>query len=108
MSGAIDVVVVKNPSGNLECSPFHVKFPRPSKSKGTKNFRVIKLRVNGILSPLSMKLGRAGEGFFLERTQDSTSLTFQSTSPALNVEVIRNPTFESAPPRSDDRIVLPL
>lgn len=56
------MVAIKKEDGTIECSPFHVKFVRLGKGK-----RVVKLKVNGKSVPLSMKLGKAGEAYFLER-----------------------------------------
>jgi len=66
-SGAIDVIAVRKPDGTLSCSPFHVKLGKASKS-GEK--RIVKLKVNGKDVELSMKLGPAGEAFFVERSRD--------------------------------------
>jgi nicotinate-nucleotide pyrophosphorylase len=69
-SGAIDVVAIKDYSGNLSCSPFHVKLSKLGK-KGD-SCRVVKLAVNSRDVALRMKLGGAGEAFFVERTDRHT------------------------------------
>jgi phosphatidate phosphatase PAH1 len=66
-AGAIDVIAIRNPDGTLACSPFHVQLGKPAK-KGEK--KVVKLRVNGKSVDLSMKLGPAGEAFFVERSRE--------------------------------------
>lgn len=66
-AGAIDVIAVRKPDGSLSCSPFHVKVAQASK-KGEK--KIVKLRVNGKDVDLSMKVGPAGEAFFVERTRE--------------------------------------
>lgn len=68
-AGAIDVVAVRKPDGTISCSPFHVKLGRTSK-KGEK--KIVNLKVNGKSVDLSMKLGPAGEAFFVERTREFT------------------------------------
>ena len=65
-TGAIDVIAVRDSSGNLSCSPFHVKLNKLAK-KGD-SCRTVKLAVNTRDVALSMKLGSAGEAFFVERT----------------------------------------
>mmetsp|Transcript_20209 Transcript_20209/g.29016 ORF Transcript_20209/g.29016 Transcript_20209/m.29016 type:complete len:1153 (+) Transcript_20209:94-3552(+) len=65
-SGAIDMVVVRKADGTMSCSPFHVKLPVGRKNTGNK---LVKIRVNGKDVKLSMKLGTAGEAFFVERTK---------------------------------------
>lgn len=51
-------------NGSIQCSPFHVKL-----AKGKKDVRVVKLKVNGELTDLVMKVGRAGEAFFVEHSE---------------------------------------
>jgi phosphatidate phosphatase PAH1 len=65
-TGAIDVVAVRDSQGNLSCSPFHVKLNKPAQ-KGDC-CRIVKLTVNSKDVALSMKIGSAGEAFFVERT----------------------------------------
>ena len=76
-SGAIDVVAIRDASGNISCSPFHVKLNRAGK-RGDPN-RIVNLAVNRKDVSLSMKLGAAGEAFFVERTRERI---LQSGSPA--------------------------
>ena len=64
LSGAIDVIVVRAPDGSLHGSPFHVRFGKLNVLR-TKE-RVVSIRVNGERVPLKMKLGAAGECFFVQ------------------------------------------
>ncbi|KAJ8600905.1 hypothetical protein CTAYLR_005044 [Chrysophaeum taylorii] len=68
LSGAIDVVVVEQPNGELQSSPFHVRFGKLQllKAKG----EIVHIRVNGVEAPLKMRLGSAGEAFFVERARE--------------------------------------
>ncbi|KAI9463544.1 LNS2-domain-containing protein [Lactarius psammicola] len=64
LTGAIDVIVVRRTW--LVCSPFHVRFGkwqvlRPSEKK-------VDIAVNGKAVPFSMKIGEAGEAFFVFET----------------------------------------
>eukprot|EP01039_Chlorochromonas_danica_P000059 gene59-63_t len=65
-SGAIDVIAVRQPDGSINCSPFHVKLGTTCK-KGDK--KVVKLKVDGREVNVLMRLGPAGEAFFLKRTK---------------------------------------
>lgn len=60
------MVAVRDSQGNLTCSPFHVKLNKPAQ-KGDC-CRIVKLTVNSKDVALSMKIGSAGEAFFVERT----------------------------------------
>ncbi|KAJ6539705.1 Lipin/Ned1/Smp2-domain-containing protein [Mycena capillaripes] len=89
LTGAIDVIVVRRPTSNgateLACSPFHVRFGkwqvlRPGEKK-------VKVSVNGHTIPFDMKIGEAGEAFFVFETDDDvpedliTSPLLQPTRP---------------------------
>ena len=89
LTGAIDVIVIQRPtdSGDTElaCSPFHVRFGkwqvlRPSEKK-------VNVFVNGNPIPFNMKIGEAGEAFFVFETDDDvpadliTSPILQPTTP---------------------------
>ncbi|KIM91230.1 hypothetical protein PILCRDRAFT_811742 [Piloderma croceum F 1598] len=72
LTGAIDVIVLQRPTSNgdseLACSPFHVRFGkwqvlRPGEKK-------VNVFVNGNPIPFNMKIGEAGEAFFVFETED--------------------------------------
>ena len=66
LSGAIDVVVVENvETGELACSPFHVRFGKLQLLRPQE--KAVELRINGIAvgEELRMKVGEAGETFFV-------------------------------------------
>lgn len=66
-SGAIDVVAVQQPDGSLRCSPFHVHF---GKFKPEEKQQVT-LEVNGQnIDGVRMKLGAAGEAYFVHQVQE--------------------------------------
>ncbi|SCU90522.1 LAMI_0E02454g1_1 [Lachancea mirantina] len=73
LSGAIDVIVVEHPDGNLACSPFHVRFGKfqilkPSQKK-------VQVIVNGQNTNIPMKLGDSGEAYFVFETKaDAASI----------------------------------
>ncbi|KAI0375900.1 LNS2-domain-containing protein [Pilatotrama ljubarskyi] len=103
LTGAIDVIVVRRPKNihelppeaaprqltdeetELVCSPFHVRFGkwqvlRPQDKK-------VDVFVNGELVPFSMKIGEAGEAFFVFETDEDvpdslvTSPILEATQP---------------------------
>ena len=91
LTGAIDVIVISRPADNgdteLVCSPFHVRFGkwqvlRPSEKK-------VNVFVNGNQIPFDMKIGEAGEAFFVFETDEDvpadliTSPILQPTVPPL-------------------------
>ncbi|KAG1830376.1 Lipin/Ned1/Smp2-domain-containing protein [Suillus variegatus] len=81
LTGAIDVIVIRRPpsptlsasSGSQDgdvyaCSPFHVRFGklqvlRPAEKK-------VDVSINGSLIPFNMKIGDAGEAFFVFETEE--------------------------------------
>jgi phosphatidate phosphatase LPIN len=73
LSGAIDIVVVKQESGEFVCSPFHVRFGklkllRPS-DKVVMNVYKVEMQINGNVVDIPMKVGDAGEAFFVVETE---------------------------------------
>lgn len=64
LSGAIDVLVVEDvKTGRLACSPFHVRFGKLQLLRPQE--KVVEMRVNGTLTGVQMKVGEAGETFFV-------------------------------------------
>lgn len=53
LSGCIDIIVVRQPDGNLQCSPFHVRFGKMgvlrSREKVVRKLRIFICSVRGIL-----------------------------------------------------------
>ncbi|KAG0006626.1 hypothetical protein BGZ65_005898 [Modicella reniformis] len=78
LSGAIDIIVVQQANGDLACSPFHVRFGKLSVLRPQE--KVVEVRVNGEAIPFSMKVGDAGEAFFVLETNDYVPDEF-ATSP---------------------------
>ncbi|KAF9480688.1 LNS2-domain-containing protein [Pholiota conissans] len=84
LTGAIDVIVIQRPTENggteLVCSPFHVRFGkwqvlRPGEKK-------VNVFVNGNPIPFNMKIGQAGEAFFVFETDEDVPADL-ITSPIL-------------------------
>lgn len=83
LSGAIDVVVVEDvQTGELTCSPFHVRFGKLQLLRPQE--KAVELCVNGqsLGERLRMKVGEAGETFFvLPRGGDTQLPAEYLTSP---------------------------
>jgi len=70
LTGAIDVVVVKQEDGTYRCSPFHVRFGKMGLIRSKE--KMVDIEINGqIVEDLHMVLGEAGEAFFLEKIEDT-------------------------------------
>ncbi|KAF7723479.1 hypothetical protein EC973_001990 [Apophysomyces ossiformis] len=93
LSGAIDIVVVEQEDGNLACSPFHVRFGKLSLLMPQE--KKVEIKVNGEVVPYLMKVGEAGEAFFVFETEHEVPEEFQ-TSP-LMVAVTENKSNEEPP-----------
>ncbi|CAE6465509.1 unnamed protein product [Rhizoctonia solani] len=102
LTGAIDVIVVERRAENgeteLACSPFHVRFGKwqvllPADKK-------VSVYVNGKPIPFNMKIGEAGEAFFVFETDEDVPEELM-TSPIL--EPVR-PGQGSRKPTAGDRL----
>lgn len=87
LTGAIDVVAVRQPDNTIKATPFHVRFGK-AKVTHTENIRV-RVTVNGKVIKEKMKLGSDGVAFFTkpldtkEKT-DSRWLTSPYHSPPIS------------------------
>ncbi|XP_047193848.1 phosphatidate phosphatase LPIN2-like isoform X1 [Hippoglossus stenolepis] len=68
LSGCIDVIVVRQPDGTFQCSPFHVRFGKLGVLRSRE--KVIDIEINGEPVELQMKLGDNGEAFFVQEHND--------------------------------------
>lgn len=99
LSGAIDVIVVENEVGELNCSPFHVRFGkfqllRPSQKK-------VDFIINGKLTNLPMKLGDGGEAFFVfEASKNVDVPNDMITSPVLSAASSPSSSPPASPKKS--------
>ncbi|XP_061778172.1 phosphatidate phosphatase LPIN2-like [Nerophis ophidion] len=67
LSGCIDVIVVRQPDGTFQCSPFHVRFGKLGVLRSRE--KAIDIEINGEPVELQMKLGDNGEAFFVQETE---------------------------------------
>uniref|UniRef100_A0A4W3J3K9 phosphatidate phosphatase n=1 Tax=Callorhinchus milii TaxID=7868 RepID=A0A4W3J3K9_CALMI len=68
LTGCIDVIVVRQPDGSYQCSPFHVRFGKLGVLRSKE--KVVDIEINGEPVELQMKLGDTGEAFFVEITEE--------------------------------------
>uniref|UniRef100_A0A8C7WY23 phosphatidate phosphatase n=1 Tax=Oryzias sinensis TaxID=183150 RepID=A0A8C7WY23_9TELE len=68
LSGCIDVIVVRQPDGSLQCSPFHVRFGKMGVLRSRE--KVVDIEINGEPVSLHMKLGENGEAFFVKEMEN--------------------------------------
>ncbi|KAI9356619.1 Lipin/Ned1/Smp2-domain-containing protein [Pilaira anomala] len=92
LSGAIDIVVVEQQDGELACSPFHVRFGKLSVLMPQE--KRVQIKVNGEVVPYVMKVGEAGEAFFVFETEHEVPEEFQ-TSPIM--EAVSEKSEEDPP-----------
>uniref|UniRef100_A0A8C6TYA0 phosphatidate phosphatase n=1 Tax=Neogobius melanostomus TaxID=47308 RepID=A0A8C6TYA0_9GOBI len=95
LSGCIDVIVVRQPDGTFQCSPFHVRFGKLGVLRSRE--KVIDIEINGEPVELHMKLGDNGEAFFVQEmeTQNEVVPAHLVTSPIPTEEAL----FWSREPR---------
>ncbi|EEA07141.1 lipin family protein [Cryptosporidium muris RN66] len=65
LSGCIDIIVVPQADGTFQSTPFHVRFGKAKLLKSRE--KVVSINVNGKDIDLKMKLGAAGEAYFVEK-----------------------------------------
>ena len=65
MDGCMDVIVVRDKTGDLSSTPFHVRFGRLTGGAVIPGDRLVNLEVNGrILESITMRLDQNGMAFF--------------------------------------------
>ncbi|XP_071114379.1 phosphatidate phosphatase LPIN3-like [Haliotis cracherodii] len=65
LTGAIDVLIVEQEDGTYLSSPFHVRFGKMGVLRSRE--KVVDIEINGEVVDLHMKLGEAGEAFFVQQ-----------------------------------------
>lgn len=97
LSGAIDVVVVKHPDGDLHCSAFHIRFGKLSLLRPSE--KGVDFYVNDRKIPIQMKLGEGGEAFFVFETAADVPPSLL-TSPVLSPQ--GSPSNADTPASGDE------
>uniref|UniRef100_A0A7N9AZW7 phosphatidate phosphatase n=1 Tax=Mastacembelus armatus TaxID=205130 RepID=A0A7N9AZW7_9TELE len=72
LTGGIDVIVVRQPDGSFQCSPFHVRFGKLGVLRSKE--KIVDIEINGEPVILHMKLGDNGEAFFVEENENMESV----------------------------------
>jgi len=67
LSGSIDILVVRQPDGELISTPFHARFGKLKLLRPKQN--KVEIFINGEKAGLYMKVGEAGEAFFVVETE---------------------------------------
>ncbi|XP_037345661.2 zgc:123305 [Pungitius pungitius] len=79
LTGGIDVIVVRQPDGSFQCSPFHVRFGKLGVLRSKE--KIVDIEINGESVDLHMKLGDNGEAFFVEQNENKQVPAHLCTSP---------------------------
>ncbi|XP_070758044.1 phosphatidate phosphatase LPIN2 [Enoplosus armatus] len=79
LTGGIDVIVVRQPDGSFQCSPFHVRFGKLGVLRSKE--KIVDIEINGEIVDLHMKLGDNGEAFFVEENENMEVPAHLCTSP---------------------------
>uniref|UniRef100_A0A8C9QPE5 phosphatidate phosphatase n=1 Tax=Spermophilus dauricus TaxID=99837 RepID=A0A8C9QPE5_SPEDA len=84
LSGCIDIIVIRQPNGSLQCSPFHVRFGKMGVLRSRE--KVVDIEINGESVDLHMKLGDNGEAFFVQEADNDQEVIpmYLATSPILS------------------------
>ncbi|KAL1920812.1 uncharacterized protein VTP21DRAFT_11447 [Calcarisporiella thermophila] len=98
LSGAIDVIVVEQPDGELACSPFHVRFGKLSVLRPQE--KKVEIKMNGEIIDFPMKIGDSGEAFFVYETEEDLPEEFL-TSPIASPVVSPSAAEQPEPPFLD-------
>ncbi|KAL3319341.1 Nuclear elongation and deformation protein 1 [Cichlidogyrus casuarinus] len=78
-NGAIDVVIVEQPDGTYKSGPFHIRFGKTATL--FPHGQIVDITLNGFPVPnLHMRLGRAGDGFFINSPDTSYESDAESVS----------------------------
>ncbi|KAM7006045.1 phosphatidate phosphatase LPIN2 [Tautogolabrus adspersus] len=79
LTGGIDVIVVRQPDGSFQCSPFHVRFGKLGVLRSKE--KIVDIEINDESVDLHMKLGDNGEAFFVEENENMEVPAHLCTSP---------------------------
>lgn len=92
LTGAIDVVIIKQPDGTYLCSPFHVRFGKIDVLRSKE--KIVDIEINDEPVEIFMKLGDNGEAFFVEEcTEDNENSNSTTRVMCKKIEVEKMKTF---------------
>ncbi|KAJ1608704.1 hypothetical protein OIY81_1197 [Cryptosporidium canis] len=104
LSGCIDIIVVPQADGTLHSTPFHVRFGKAKLLKSRE--KNVSINVNGNDIPLKMKLGAAGEAYFVHQDEPPEDIFENVSSPTDSRESIPSDVEVSTPPQSKNNSVI--
>ncbi|ELT87039.1 hypothetical protein CAPTEDRAFT_223314 [Capitella teleta] len=83
LTGAIDVVIIKQEDGTYLSSPWHVRFGKMGVLRARE--KLVDIEINGEPVDLHMKLGEGGGAFFVQEAGDTAEVPAHlATSPLLS------------------------
>uniref|UniRef100_A0A667XDU8 phosphatidate phosphatase n=1 Tax=Myripristis murdjan TaxID=586833 RepID=A0A667XDU8_9TELE len=88
LTGGIDVIVVRQPDGSFQCSPFHVRFGKLGVLRSKE--KVVDIEINGEPVHLHMKLGDNGEAFFVEENENMEIISYGYMTVSDNIFFVFN------------------
>ena len=111
LTGAIDVVVVEQEDGSFKCSPFHVRFGKLGVIRSKEI--LVDIEVNGEPVDLHMRLGQAGEAYFMDSTDSDEDLnepiveSFTTNKKnMLDLSDTKNASSPMKTPQTDDNLYI--
>ena len=105
LSGAIDIIAVRQPDGCLKSTPFHVRFGRLQVVKPRD--KVVTVRVNGVEVALKMKLGRSGEAYFVREADVSDESELDSDLAVSPIQSPRRASLSGSSTEASDAVTPP-
>ncbi|KAL5493708.1 hypothetical protein EMCRGX_G014927 [Ephydatia muelleri] len=87
LSGAIDVVVVKQKDGSLKSTPFHVRFGKLGVLRTGDLKKEVEIEVNGTLIDLKMTLDESGSAFFVKSKSEENIISTSADKAATSIDI---------------------
>jgi phosphatidate phosphatase LPIN len=89
--GAVDLIAVRQPTGELRCSPWHVRFGKyQGLLRATE--KVVTITVNGVPIPeVTMRLGRSGVAYFVDKEKEDVEKEGEDGARAKQNEIAAEP-----------------
>lgn len=100
LTGAIDIIVVRLENGSFVTSPWHVRFGKMGVIRARE--KQVDIEINGEPIKLCMKLGEAGEAFFVQETDCEMQIPSCSESKSTTRDSYHNHVDSDADGGRDD------
>lgn len=95
LSGAMDIIIVRNKDGSMTSSPFHVRYGSLQIVKTKEKF--VSILVNGTETSLKMRLSTSGDAYFLKEPSSQKKSKKQNKEME---EQLLDSSFEDLKPRA--------